>query len=52
MAEPTYTAGLYLRLSRDDELQGDSSSTITQRQMLRKYAVDNYINVYDEYVDM
>lgn len=51
MTEPTYDAGLYLRLSRDDELQGDSSSIITQRQMLRKYATDHHINVYDEYVD-
>ena len=52
MVEPTYNAGLYLRLSRDDDLQGDSSSIITQRQMLRKYADDNHINVYDEYVEM
>ena len=51
MTEPTYNAGLYLRLSRDDELQGDSSSIITQRQMLRKYATDHNINIYDEYVD-
>lgn len=51
MTEPTYNAGLYLRLSRDDELQGDSSSIITQRQMLKKYADEHCINVYDEYVD-
>lgn len=51
MTEPTYNAALYLRLSRDDESQGDSSSIITQRQMLRKYAADHHINVYSEYVD-
>lgn len=51
MMKPAYTAGLYLRLSRDDEQQGDSSSIVTQRQMLRKYATDNNITVYDEYVD-
>lgn len=51
MPESTYNAGLYLRLSRDDELQGDSSSIITQRQMLRNYANDHHINIYDEYVD-
>ena len=51
MTEPTYNAALYLRLSRDDELQGDSSSIVTQRQMLRKYADDNRINIYNEYVD-
>lgn len=51
MTEPTYNAALYMRLSRDDELQGDSSSIITQRQMLRKYADDHRILVYGEYVD-
>lgn len=51
MPIPAYTAGLYLRLSRDDEQQGDSSSIITQRQMLKKYANENNIAIYDEYVD-
>lgn len=51
MIIPTYNSTLYLRLSRDDELQGDSSSIVTQRQMLRKYASEHNINVYDEYVD-
>ena len=51
MKESTYNAGIYLRLSKDDELHGDSSSIITQRQMLRKYTADHHINVYDEYVD-
>lgn len=51
MIEPTYNAGTYSRLSRDDDLQGESSSISTQRQMLRKFANDNHINVYDEYVD-
>lgn len=47
----TYNCALYLRLSRDDEIQGDSSSIVTQRQMLRKYAENHNINIYDEYVD-
>ena len=51
MKEPTYNSAIYLRLSRDDELQGDSSSIKTQRQMLRKYAADHNINIYDEYID-
>lgn len=51
MLEPTYNAGTYSRLSRDDDLQGESSSISTQRQMLRKFANDNHINVYDEYID-
>src|SRR5574344_346350 len=32
---------LYCRLSRDDELQGDSNSIIHQKEMLKKYADDN-----------
>ena len=32
---------LYCRLSRDDELQGDSNSIINQKAMLQKYADDN-----------
>lgn len=51
MIIPTYNSALYLRLSKDDELQGDSSSIVTQRQMLRKYAGEHNINVYDEYID-
>ena len=33
-----YNTALYLRLSRDDELQGESGSIQTQRMMLRQYA--------------
>ena len=31
---------LYCRLSRDDELQGDSNSIINQKKILQKYALD------------
>ncbi len=42
----SYAAGekitaLYCRLSRDDELQGDSNSIINQKAILQKYADDN-----------
>lgn len=47
----TWNAALYMRLSRDDEGFGDSTSIETQRTILRKYAVDNCINIVDEYVD-
>ena len=47
----TWNAALYMRLSRDDEGFGDSASIETQRTILRKYAVDNCINIVDEYVD-
>lgn len=32
---------LYCRLSRDDELQGDSNSIVNQKNILSKYAKDN-----------
>ena len=32
---------LYERLSRDDELQGDSNSIVNQKSMLEKYAIEN-----------
>lgn len=32
---------LYCRLSRDDELQGDSNSIVNQKAILSKYAKDN-----------
>ena len=36
---------LYCRLSRDDELQGDSNSIQNQKKILSKYAKENgFIN--------
>ena len=32
---------LYCRLSRDDELQGDSNSILNQKAILQKFADDN-----------
>ena len=46
-----YNTALYLRLSRDDELQGESGSIQTQRMMLREYAREHGLNVVDEYID-
>ncbi|MBR2845589.1 MAG: DUF4368 domain-containing protein [Solobacterium sp.] len=51
MKQSKYNTALYMRLSRDDELQGESSSITTQRMMLRRYAEENNLTVYDEYVD-
>ena len=36
MKQQIYITGLYLRLSRDNEQQGESSSISTQRQMSKK----------------
>ncbi len=44
-------AGLYLRLSRDDEGTGESASISTQRDILRRYARQRGIAVAEEYVD-
>lgn len=35
---------LYCRLSRDDELQGDSNSIVNQKAILSKYAKENYFS--------
>ena len=42
---------LYCRLSRDDELQGDSNSIIHQKEMLKKYADENGLKNIEFFVD-
>lgn len=51
MIQKIYNTGLYLRLSRDDELKGESSSISTQRSMLQQYAKEHQLNVVDVYID-
>lgn len=46
-----YNTALYLRLSRDDELQGESGSIQTQRMMLRQYTAEHGLTVAEEYID-
>ncbi len=46
-----YNTALYMRLSRDDENYGDSTSIETQRTILRKFAQDNGLHVVSEFVD-
>ena len=46
-----YSTALYMRLSRDDENFGDSVSIETQRTILQKFAAENGLRVYGEYVD-
>ena len=43
---------LYCRLSRDDELQGDSNSIINQKKILQRYALDHGYKNYRFYIDM
>ena len=42
---------LYCRLSRDDELQGDSNSIINQKQMLTDYVKERGWDLTETYVD-
>ncbi len=51
MKTKNYIVGLYLRLNKDDERQGESLSIENQRRVLRKYAEDNGFTIYDEYID-
>ncbi len=48
--EELFTA-LYCRLSRDDELSGDSNSIVNQKAILKKYAEDNGFRNLRFYVD-
>ena len=42
---------LYRRLSRDDELQGDSNSIINQKKILQKYALEHGYTNFRFYID-
>ena len=44
-------AGLYMRLSQEDERAGESQSIENQKTILEKYALDNGFEVVDEYID-
>ena len=46
-----YNCALYCRLSKDDELQGESNSITNQKEILKQYAKENNLNIYDIYVD-
>lgn len=51
MKQRIYNAALYCRLSRDDELYGESSSISTQRKMLRDFAAEQGFHIVGEYID-
>ena len=46
-----YHAGLYYRLSKDDEQHGESVSIGTQRSILTDYCLDHGFEIVKEYVD-
>ncbi|MCH5171297.1 MAG: recombinase family protein [Erysipelotrichales bacterium] len=45
------SVAIYCRLSKDDGLDGDSSSIQSQRNLLTKYAEDNEWHIFDIYID-
>jgi DNA invertase Pin-like site-specific DNA recombinase len=47
----TYSVGLYLRLSKDDEQQGESVSIGTQRSILTDYCMTNHYSIHKIYID-
>lgn len=51
MKQKKYIAGLYFRLSQEDERQGESASIDNQRTILRKYAEERGFEIHDEYID-
>ena len=46
-----YKTALYLRLSKDDDVGGESASITTQRSILQEYAKTHGLTVADEYID-
>lgn len=46
-----YIVGIYLRLSKDDERNGESLSIENQRRILNNYVREQGWTIYDEYVD-
>lgn len=43
--------GIYLRLSREDEKEGESGSITNQRALLMNYIQENQLTFIDEYID-
>ena len=46
-----FKVGIYLRLSREDNKNGESESISTQRDLLLNYIKDNDLEYVDEYID-
>lgn len=40
-----YNCALYCRLSKDDDLQGESNSITNQKEILTQYANENNLNI-------
>lgn len=51
MKQEKLIAGLYMRLSQEDERSGESLSIDNQRTILKKYAEEHGFEIHDEYID-
>lgn len=51
MSDTKYIAGLYLRLSKDDERAGESVSIENQRLILTQYVQEKGWEIRDTYID-
>lgn len=49
--QTVYRAGLYCRLSKDDDQRGESVSIATQRSILTSYCLENDYAIYGVYTD-
>ena len=46
-----YKVGIYLRLSREDDLSDESKSITHQREIINEYCIKNNLEIEKEYVD-
>ena len=51
MLSTSYRAGIYCRLSKDDDLRGESASISNQRDMLERYCEQQGFEIVDVYQD-
>lgn len=46
-----YQAGLYIRLSKEDEKEGPSESVTNQQSLLNQFVAERRLSIFDTYVD-
>ena len=51
MINNNYNVGIYLRLSKEDEKKGESTSISNQREIINKYINENKLLLISEYID-
>lgn len=46
-----YSVALYIRLSKEDKDNFLSESVVNQKSLLRQYAIENNLKIFDYYID-